>query len=141
MYTWASIFAGHILRLPPGLLNLSYATLNLPQYSMEIKFIITGSLDINSAVDEFGPVEVELLIACIFLSCGIFGRDGLESNVPYLPEYILVKHMLGLFFVGLQTIFALDNLVESFKKDTKKTLYYLIPPMIILLNCSLSAYF
>ena len=78
MYTWSSIIAGYILRLPPGILNLSYASINLAIYCMEIKFTITGSLSITAAVDEFGPVEIELLITSIMLSVAYFGREGLD---------------------------------------------------------------
>lgn len=141
MYTWCAIFAGYILKLPPGLLNLSYATINLPAYCMEIKFIITGQFDITSSVDEFGPVEIELLISSVFLGCAIFGREGLESPVPYLPEYILYKHLFAAFFAFLQLIFALDNIVDSLKANAKRTLYFLITPAIIILNCSLCGYF
>ena len=79
MYTWVSVIAGYILRLPPGLLNISYASINLPAYCMEIKFILTGTFDITSSVDEFGPVEIELLFSSILVFCAIFGREGLDS--------------------------------------------------------------
>lgn len=76
-YTWLSVVVGHLLKLPPGLLNLSYAAVNLPAYTMEIKFIFTGKLVLNPGVDELGPVEMELLLTIIMLICGTFGVEGL----------------------------------------------------------------
>lgn len=140
MYTWASIFAGYILRLPPGLLNLSYATVNLAPYCMEIKFLITGSLQITSAVDEFGPVEIEVVIITILMSVAYLGNEGLEKSPSFFPDYILLKHVMAALFVCLQMLFALDNIVGSLKKDALKTFYFLIPPCLILLTCSVSAY-
>ena len=54
-------------------------------YSMEMQFILTGSLNIISAAD-LGPVEVEVFLSSIFLLAGIFGVSGMTKPViNYLP--------------------------------------------------------
>ena len=55
-------------------------------YSMEMQFILTGSLNIISAAD-LGPVEVEVFLSSIFLLAGIFGVSGMTKPViDYLPQ-------------------------------------------------------
>jgi phosphatidylglycerophosphate synthase len=43
-YTFVAMIMGHIVKLPPGWLTLSYGLINLPMYSMEMKYIFTGNL-------------------------------------------------------------------------------------------------
>jgi len=42
--------------------------------------------------------------------------------------------------VALQMLFALDNILDSFKKNALKTLYFLLPPALILVSCSITAF-
>jgi hypothetical protein len=61
--------------MPPGWLTLSYALINMPMYSMELKYILTGKLQITQG--DFGPVELEVLFAIIFSLAAIFGVSGM----------------------------------------------------------------
>jgi hypothetical protein len=64
---------------------------------MEIKFILTGNLSITGAVDEIGPVEIELIFFIIFMIVGLLGIDGVEKPVVdslnilngILPKFVL----------------------------------------------------
>ena len=64
---------------------------------MEIKFILTGNLSITGAVDEIGPVEIELIFFIIFMIVGLSGIDGVEKPVVdslnilngILPKFVL----------------------------------------------------
>lgn len=73
-YMWLSVVIGYFLKLPPGWLNLSFICINLPMYTMELKFIMTGKLAFSSgATDELGPVEMELIFSSLLIVVGIFG--------------------------------------------------------------------
>ena len=61
--------------MPPGWLTLSYGLINLPMYSMEMKYIFTGTLEITQG--DIGPVEIELLFAIIFGAAAVFGTEGM----------------------------------------------------------------
>ena len=61
---------GWIIGIPPGFLCLSYGLINLPMYTMEINFILTGTLTIT-ATDELGPVEMELIFSTIYTLAAI----------------------------------------------------------------------
>ena len=67
VYTWAAHILGYVLNLPPGLLCLGYISLNIPMYTMEMKFMITGKLSITSGAVDIGPVEVEVILASIII--------------------------------------------------------------------------
>ena len=64
---------------------------------MEIKFILTGNLSITGAVDEIGPVEIELIFFIIFMIVGLIGVEGVEKPVVdslnilngILPKFVL----------------------------------------------------
>jgi hypothetical protein len=75
-YTWLALIVGYILKMPPGWLTLSYGLINMPMYSMEMKYIFTGTLTITQG--EIGPVEIELLFAVIFGAAAIFGVSGMD---------------------------------------------------------------
>jgi len=74
--TWVALIVGYILKLPPGWLTLSYGLINMPMYSMEMKYIFTGKLSITQG--DFGPVEIELLLGIIFGSAAVFGVSGMD---------------------------------------------------------------
>ncbi len=48
----------------------------MPMYSMEMRYIFTGTLNITQG--DFGPVELELLFAIIFGMAAIFGVSGMD---------------------------------------------------------------
>jgi hypothetical protein len=54
-------------------------------YSMETSFLITGNLNINMEIVEFGPVELELFLATVIASAGIFGNTGMIK--PVIDSY------------------------------------------------------
>lgn len=43
-YTWVAFIIGYIVQVPPGWLCLSFGLINLPQYSFEMRFVLSGSL-------------------------------------------------------------------------------------------------
>jgi hypothetical protein len=99
-YMWLSVVVGYYLRLPPGWLNLSYILINLPMYTMELKFIMTGKLDFCSGpADELGPVEMELIFVSLMVMCAIFGPCNF--TLSFLPEGIFVSHIFAAIFFGL----------------------------------------
>ena len=65
-----------VIGIPPGILCLSYGLINLPMYTMEINFILTGTLTIT-ATEDLGPVEMELIFSTIYLLAAILGVNGL----------------------------------------------------------------
>ena len=62
---------------------------------MEIKFILTGNLSITGAVDEIGPVEIELIFFIIFMIVGLLGIDGVEK--PVVDSLIILNGILPKF--------------------------------------------
>lgn len=75
-YTFVALITGYIVKMPPGWLTLSYGLINMPMYSMEMKHIFTGSLQITQG--DVGPVEIELLFAIIFGLSAMFGVSGMD---------------------------------------------------------------
>lgn len=67
---------GWVIGVPPGVLCLSFGLINLPMYSMEINFIMTGTLTIT-ATEDIGPVEMELIFSTIYLVAAILGVSGM----------------------------------------------------------------
>ena len=65
---------GYVTKVGPGWYTLGYNLINTVMYSMEVCFLLTGTLDINMQLIDFGPVELELMIALIIGSAGIFGN-------------------------------------------------------------------
>ena len=41
-YTWVAVIIGYAVKIEPGWLTLSYGLINLPMYSMEMKYFLTG---------------------------------------------------------------------------------------------------
>lgn len=72
---------GYVLKVPPGWLCLCFALINFPMFSMEMKYIFTGSLSITAAGDAMGPCEIEIILTLVFLVSGIFGVDGLGNDI------------------------------------------------------------
>lgn len=105
---------------------------------MEMKFILTGNLSITGAVDEIGPVEIELIFTTIFMIAGIFGVAGVEKPVVdsfnilngIVPKFLLWQHLLSSFFIFLLIFFTLENLVKCFLIN-KWVSFKLIMPSII----------
>jgi phosphatidylglycerophosphate synthase len=137
-YTFVAVITGFIVKLPPGWLTLSYGFINLPMYSMEMKYIFTGSLKITQG--DVGPVEIELLFAIIFASAAFFGTSGMTSPVSESVAWLQWNHVAATVFVCLQIFFTLENLTDCIKMDFKRTLKYLLGPFLILGVAILSAW-
>jgi len=58
-------------------------------YSMEVHFLITNTLNINMELIEFGPVELELLLAVIIGAAGVFGNTGMIN--PVIDSYPIMS--------------------------------------------------
>lgn len=71
---------GYITKMPPSLLCLGHCFVNLPQYCMEMSFKLSGNL-VMTVGDDLGPVEVEVIIASIFMLAGVFGNTGLDKPI------------------------------------------------------------
>jgi hypothetical protein len=116
---------------------------------MEIKFILTGNLSITGAVDEIGPVEIELIFFIIFMIAGIFGVNGVEKPVVdslyflngILPKFVMWQHLLSSFFVFLLLFFTLENLVKCFQINKWLSLKLIMPCIINIIIALLSGYF
>jgi len=101
-------------------------------YTMEMKYILTGKL--NFVNGGLGPVEVELIIAIIFIAASIFGSvsnsdtmQEMESNTFVLANTINLKEIdiklcITVLIILLQLLFSLQNLVDCFKTDIKRSL-------------------
>jgi hypothetical protein len=143
-YTCFAGIMGWIIGIPPGILCLSYGLINLPMYTMEINFILTGTLTIT-ATDELGPVEMELIFSSIFLLAAILGVNGMQKKVieslgwSFISENLLWREILAFIFVVLLCMFTLDNINNAMKTNAKKTLYYLLAPIFVLINASIAA--
>lgn len=127
-YSMVAMIMGHVMRLPPGMLNLSYGLLNLPQYSMEIKYLMTGELIMKGAgaAENIGPVEIEVLMAFIFSMAGIFGTTGLQKPVSsylggalsgLIPEAVHWNHLLASIYIILILLFTVDNIKDCLAKN------------------------
>jgi hypothetical protein len=116
---------------------------------MEIKFILTGNLSITGAVDEIGPVEIELIFFIIFMIAGIFGVNGVEKPVVdsmyflngILPKFVMWQHLLSSFFVFLLLFFTLENLVKCFQINKWLSLKLIMPCIINISIALASGYF
>ena len=116
---------------------------------MEMNFILTGNLSITGAVDEFGPVEIELIFFIIFMIAGIFGVSGVEKPVVnsfeflngIVPKFVLWQHLLSSFFIFLLIFFTLENLVKCFIIDKWVSFKLIMPSVINISIAILSAYF
>jgi phosphatidylglycerophosphate synthase len=140
-YTWVAFMVGYVMREAPGWLTLSFGLINLPQYSMEIKFIMTGKLSITAGGDGVGPVEIEVLFALIFLLAGIFGVDGLGNPViSSWSEEFLWRHLIAVIFILLLCFFTLENIFSSLKINFCKTCLYMTTPVLSVLNAALAGY-
>lgn len=87
-YTLFTLIIGYVTKVGPGWCTLGYNTINVVMYSMEVCFLLTQDLNINlNLIIEFGPVELELLIALIIASAGIFGNQAMVTPIiEYLPS-------------------------------------------------------
>jgi hypothetical protein len=110
---------------------------------------MTGNLTLTAAVDEIGPVEIELILFIIFMISGIFGVDGVEKPIVdsisflngILPKFVKWQYLLSSFFVFILLLFTLENLVKCFKINKWLTLKLIIPFIINLSIAIISGYF
>lgn len=116
---------------------------------MEMNFIMTGNLSITGAVDEIGPVEIELIFFTILMIAGIFGVNGVEKPIVesigflngILPKFVQWQHLLSSFFVFLLLLFTLENLVKCFQINKWLSLKLIMPSIINLSIAIMSGYF
>ena len=114
-----------------------------------MNFIMTGNLTITSAVDEIGPVEIELILFTILMIAGIFGVDGVEKPIVdsigflngILPKFVKWQYLLSSFFAFLNLLFTIENFLKCFKINKWLTLKLIIPPIINLSIAIISGYF
>jgi hypothetical protein len=128
---------GYVMRVEPGWLCLSFALINCPMYSMEMQFIFTGKLSITAGDDGIGPVEIEVVLTVIYLLAAIYGIEVLDSSIAaslgdWVPKFLLWKHALAGLFIFLLCFFTLENIVRCAKQDLKRTIYYLLNPILCL---------
>lgn len=138
-YSWGWLIFGYGLRVPPGVLNYVIAMSVMPMYTIEMKFIMTGKLDLTAGADDLGPVELELIFSILFVLMGICGTSGQKKSITehfeFLPESFECVKLnqiclaFGSIFVGL---FVIENLAYCFGKDLKKAMWILISPLILL---------
>jgi len=139
IYMWVAAVAGYVFRIPPGPLCLCYASLNLPMYTMEMRYIVTGKLHITSGRIDLGPCEVEVLMFLIFFLSGTFGysamADPLVQHVPALasivPDWIVVYHLPAVFFSALQWLLISENAYLALKENWTASLWMLVTPAIV----------
>ena len=136
-YALIAAVMGYVMRVEPGWLCLSFALINMPMYSMEMNFIFTGSLSITAGDDGLGPVEMEVVMTIVYLLAAIFGIEGLNSTIAatlgdWVPKFLLWKHALASLFIFLLSLFTLENLARCAKHDLKRTIYYLLNPLLCL---------
>lgn len=142
IYSFFALIAGYVVKVPPGWLTLGYALTNIPQFAMEMSFIISGNF--KNCDEYFGPMEVELLISLVFWSAGIFGTDGLNkpTNLSFLPDSINCVHLVLGMFICIMAYFTLEAWVDCIKVDVKRTFKYGSIPLftlgIAVLHASLS---
>ena len=79
-YTWYSMIMGFVLKVKPGWSAICLIITNFPAFTMEMKFIMTNQLK-NCATDDLGPVEVELIVALIFLAAAAFGIENMDQPI------------------------------------------------------------
>jgi hypothetical protein len=84
-YTFFTVFLGYVTKVGPSWYILGYQLINLVMYSMETNFIITNNLNINMELIEFGPVELELMLALIIGAAGVFGNTAMIK--PVIDSY------------------------------------------------------
>ena len=122
-YTFFTVFLGYVTKVGPSWYALGYQLINLIMYSMETNFIITGNLNINMELIEFGPVELELMLALIIGAAGVFGNTGMikpvidsfPSVAAILSPTFTWGHLLQFFL-----LLATSNAVyESLEKCTR----------------------
>lgn len=139
IYSLFALFGGYILKAKPGLMCLSFATINYTAYSMEMAFIITGSFDQHAGEFDIGPVEIELILTVLFGLAGVFGYQGVDRGVSemlpegvgqYVPEYVRMQHFLAALFSFLIAIFVVENVIKSFKFNPLLALRLTLSPFV-----------
>ena len=133
---------GYVCKVGPGWNTLGYNLINLAMYSMEVHYLITSDLTINLDLVEFGPVELELMIALILLACGIFGNEGMivpvsksyPSMSAIFSESITWGHCLNVFFLLIISIAVAESLEKCTHKYGHSYIYYMIAPLLIWIN-------
>ena len=139
-YTWVAFIVGYIVQVPPGWLCLSFGLINLPQYSFEMKFVLSGDLQITSGNFDVGPIEMEMIYTIIFLLAAIFGTTGIEKSIDLYFVSVQFNQLVCCFFIFLLVFFSFDALKESVALNVPLTLRMLATPLFILGQAILAAY-
>jgi hypothetical protein len=132
IYSMFAVIMGYVVKVPPGWLTLGFALINIPQFAIEMNFIIDGNF--KNCEEYFGPIETELLIAVVFWSAGFLGTDGINKPIglSFVPDSILWVHVLLTLFIVLMSYFTLEAWVNCIKVDIAKTLRYGLIPFLTL---------
>jgi phosphatidylglycerophosphate synthase len=149
-YTFVAFIMGYIVKIPPGWLCLSYGLVNLPMYTMEMRFILAGNLKITAGNGQFdiGPVELEMIFTTIFLMAAFFGTQNIEDTVnssfkvDYLPmgDSLQVNHACCGLFVFLLVLFSLENIKDSISLNFCLCMRMLAAPAFVLAQAVTAAY-
>jgi hypothetical protein len=138
-YTFFTVFLGYVTKVGPSWYILGYQLINLVMYSMETNFIITNNLNINMELIEFGPVELELMLALIIGAAGVFGNTAMIK--PVIDSYPSVSvifsssftwgHLLQIFFLVMISQSVFESLEKCTRKHGYSFVYYMLAPLII----------
>ena len=140
---------GYVTKVEPGWYTLGYNCINFVMYSMEVCFLITHDLNINLELIDFGPVELELTIALIIASAGVFGNKYMIIPVvEYLPngtKSIISNtfcwgHFLQTLFIMLISYSVYENIDRFYRKGWYNVFYYMSGPFIIMGTGMIGAY-
>lgn len=71
-----------MLRVDISWMILCVGLINLPMYTMEVKFIVCNNL--KMIIGELGPVELELIFSIIMIASGMWGVEKYDIT---LSEY------------------------------------------------------
>lgn len=128
--------------MQPGLFALGIAMHNIPQYSMEIRFVVVGSLKITAGGKDgdfdIGPVEIEMIFTTMFLLAAIFGTQDITKplatqyeSLDFLPDWVSKSSCICIFFFLIIIFFMVDNLKDAIAKDVKTTIKMALGPLIV----------
>ena len=144
-YSCAALTACYMLRVgdsPIYLLCLSL--INVPFYSMELKFCISRNLKI--IIGEIGPVEIEIIFSFLFFMTGAYtGLDVYDRSFQELTGYthyylaaFKIRHAIACLVAFLLVLFIFDNLYDAIKVNPTETVKLTMPVFILLAFAQIS---
>ena len=116
---------------------LCLSLINVPFYSMEIKFCVVRNLKL--IIGEIGPVEVELFTGILFFLGGYLGLDVFEQSIADLTgfnnEYLVafkLKSVVPVVIGILLALFLFDNISDAIKVNPYETIKLSMPVLVLL---------